>query len=150
MRATPPIARVYERLNVVGDEGSCWLWPGAKAHGYGQVYGGGRMLRVHIVVYEAEVGPVPDGLELDHLCRVRACARPSHLEAVTHVENMRRSASRGGVLAAPVIPLTECKRGHPFDEVNTYKRPDGSRQCRTCHAAANVRYRTRSRELEDV
>lgn len=82
---------------LVGD--GCWIWTGTlDNHGYGQVaIGGGRITRVHRVVYRLLVGPIPDGMEPDHLCRARACARPDHLEPVTHRENMRRSrAAREG------------------------------------------------------
>lgn len=75
----------------------------------------------HVFVYETLVGPVPDELELDHTCRVRACVRPSHLEPVTHAENMER--------ARPA----ECKRGHLMVHSNVYVRPDNrKRMCLTC------------------
>lgn len=72
--------------------GECWLWQGAvsKTGGYGQVRRNGALIVVHRYAYEHEVGPIPDGLDLDHLCRIRHCARPSHCEPVTRGENLRR------------------------------------------------------------
>lgn len=87
------------------DERGCWRWQGQKNRfGYGQLnveVGGKRMcLRTHRVSYEAYVGPIPDGLEIDHLCRVRDCANPEHLEPVTRSENVRRSYAARRAAAA--------------------------------------------------
>lgn len=74
-----------------GYETLCWVWLRARiAAGYGAVWADGKVRRAHIVYYERHVGPVPAGLELDHLCRVRACVNPNHLEPVTGRENTRR------------------------------------------------------------
>lgn len=95
---------------------------GTDDKGYGQMKRDGRDCRAHRVAYEWLVGPIPDGLQLDHLCMVRACVNPAHLEPVTNEENQRRAAAY----------KTECPQGHPYDEVNTYVRPDGARRCRAC------------------
>lgn len=109
----------------------CWLWTGAKA-GPGEQYGyirmGGRSLRSHRVAYEALVGPIPPGLQLDHLCRVRACVNPEHLEPVTHREN----AHRGIGPWADNARKTHCVRGHPFDAENTAVY-NGKRSCKQCN-----------------
>ncbi len=121
----------------VGD--GCWEWTGAKQRGYGAISAGGdsdsrkggRTLRVHRVLYEIMVGPVPEGMELDHLCRNRACVRPGHLEPVTTREN----ALRGEGAAGRNARKTHCSQGHPYDEANT-RLTNGHRVCRACHRAS--------------
>src|SRR5690348_9305170 len=83
------VAHLWARVDRDDGDG-CWLWRGAKSKGYGQARIDGRVYYVHRLLFEAERGPVPEGLELDHLCRVRWCVRPSHLEPVTPAENTRR------------------------------------------------------------
>jgi hypothetical protein len=76
------------------DSHGCWLWAGCKNdRGYPQVGVRGRMVYAHRHYYTVHVGPIPSGLQLDHLCRKRSCVNPDHLEAVTQVENIRRGAS---------------------------------------------------------
>lgn len=78
-------------LRKVDKTDSCWLWTAyVNDDGYGMFRDNGRLLSAHVWSYEHEHGPVPDGLELDHTCRVRACVNPAHLEPVTHAENVRR------------------------------------------------------------
>ena len=136
--------RIQPRL-VVDPETGCWRWPGwNNGLGYGKIQVGGRKgrgLYVHRIAYELFVGPIPEGLQVDHLCRVRECANPAHLEAVTQAENMRRG--RHGVLYE--IPA-ECKHGHPLNEANLSlgNKPNGSRWfCRICKREATRRYRAR-------
>lgn len=104
----------------------CWEWPGKRdPNGYGRA---GKWW-AHRVAYEVWVGPVPAGLELDHLCRNPACVRPDHLEPVTHRVNMLRGRTIGARNAAK----THCIHGHEFTLANTYIRSDtGGRQCRQC------------------
>lgn len=111
--------------------------------GYGSFYGKGA----HVVAYERAYGPVPPGHEVDHLCRVRDCVNPDHLEAVTHRENLIRSPR---TLASINRAKTVCLRGHPYNEANTYVTPEGHRQCRACRRindAARRRRRKRSLHL---
>lgn len=124
-------------------ESGCWLWTGRPEwNGYVRIQMRGRRYRVHRLLYEWLIGPIPEGLEPDHTCRVRHCVNPTHLEPVTHVENIRRSANQ----VALNIAKTHCHRGHPFDEANTYC-PPGSRrrQCRECLRAADRRRKVRDR-----
>lgn len=75
-----------------GAEGGCWLWTAHRnADGYGVFRFDGQMGGAHRFAYRLLVGPVPDGMELDHLCRMRHCVNPEHMEIVTHAENVRRS-----------------------------------------------------------
>lgn len=107
------------------DLGPCWLWIGAiGAGGYALATIAQSPVRVHRLTYEDEHGPVPDGLELDHLCEVKSCVRPSHLEPVTHVENTRRH----------YLGKATCASGHAWTPENTYRRPStGRRECRSCN-----------------
>lgn len=116
----------------VDRSGDCWLWIGASSNGYGVFSVGRKNFRAHRWAYESELGPVPDGLELDHLCRTTLCVNPAHLEAVTHWENMRRSITP----AAANITKTTCPLGHPYDIITS----QGHRGCRTCKRA-NARRR---------
>lgn len=87
-RVVPTLA---ERLTNVTTEGDCWIWNGAPGkNGYGRISVDNQLRYVHRVSYEHYVGPIPDGLTIDHLCRVRMCINPAHLEPVTLEENTRR------------------------------------------------------------
>ena len=111
-------------------DGECWLWIAAKDPcGYGQFFWNGRPHKAHRVAYELVVGGIPAGLELDHLCRVRHCVRPSHMEAVTHRVNLLR----GDTFQAKHAAKTHCHRGHAFDEANTHWMSNGARRCRHCN-----------------
>jgi hypothetical protein len=98
----------------------------------------------HRKAYTDAFGPIPEGLEIDHLCRVRHCVNPDHLEAVTHVENMRRAHEVWGFTswgAQANAGKTHCPQGHEYTEANTYARQRGSRDCRTCmRERAHARY----------
>ncbi len=117
----------------------CWLWTASvfTQTGYGQTWAWGHVTTAHQVAYQLTYGPVPDGLEIDHLCRVRACVRPTHLEAVTPKVNTLRSNSTSAHFAR----ATHCKRNHPFDMfntqfyINTFGRTE--RRCRTCRTERN-------------
>jgi hypothetical protein len=122
--------RVRRRLQVTPD--GCWLWTGSKdQNGYGMVRVPDiGVRRVHRIAYEHLVGPIPDGLQTDHLCRVRACANPAHLEPVTP----RVNTHRGETLAARHAALTHCPRGHAYTPDNLIPSDvaRGGRGCLTC------------------
>lgn len=129
---TTLIDRLWERTT---RSGACRVWTGSTTgFGYGHIAIDGRNRMTHRVAYELLVGPIPEGLELDHLCRNRSCWNPSHLEPVTHAENVLR----GTAPAAQNARKTHCPKGHPYDEANTIYRKWG-RRCRACHNAATSR-----------
>jgi hypothetical protein len=143
---TPVLDRLLRRLDRSSTEG-CWLWVGSKSHGgYGHIRLSGRgspMAYTHRVMYEAVVGPIPDGLFLDHSCHTaalrsgtctggvcphRACANPNHLSPVTQRQNLLM----GRTGPAANLAKTHCIRGHPFSGPNLILRKSGVRECRTC------------------
>lgn len=132
--------KIEARLDTTGE---CWLWMGAKdTGGYGLIgHQGRKCLKVHRA-YLAAIGlPVPEGMTVDHLCRVHACCNPDHLEVVTHRENVLRGVGPTAANAAK----THCIRGHEFTPENTYSPPTRPhhRQCREC-----IRIRCRQRRAE--
>ena len=135
--------RVLSRLII--DPAGCLLWTGALSGvgGYGQFSVDRRQRLVHRLMYEWFAGPIPAGMQIDHLCRVRRCANVAHLEVVTPRENTRRGMGTSGVNARK----THCGHGHAFDEQNTGILPGGQRQCRACNAEQNRRYRARQRAV---
>ena len=102
---------------------TCWLWTGPRWGGYGRY----RHAQAHRLAYEALVGPIPKGLVIDHLCRVRHCVNPAHMEPVTNVENVMRGLAPSAVNARK----THCIHGHEFTPENTRPKPKG-RECREC------------------
>lgn len=116
------LPRVAEKIDV----GVCWEWTATvEGTGYGRVWFDGKNEYAHRHVYEQLVGPIPPGMQLDHLCRNRSCCNPDHLEIVTHAENVRRGVSANGT-------KTHCVRGHSFTRENTRHTTRGRRVCRAC------------------
>lgn len=128
VRGGPVLERWLRRVNKTD---TCWLWTGiVRADGYGSfTYARPKKMVAHKWGYEQLIGPVPLDLQLDHLCRVRNCVNPAHLEPVTQTENVRRGVSP----SAQNFRKTHCKRGHEFTPENTYVwSGQAGRNCRTC------------------
>lgn len=129
-----PVERFWERVEKTE---SCWLWHGRLHKGYGHIVVVGVAQPAHRFAYELLVGPIPAGLQLDHLCRVRHCVNPTHLEPVTCKENLNRGIHRNAI-------KTHCSKGHEFTPENTgyYPHKDGRRrrQCRECNRQNCARY----------
>lgn len=129
---------------VVKTDDGCWEYAknlGSARNGYRQIQieiRDGRKIRktAHRLVYESMVGPIPEGLVLDHLCRNRCCVNPDHLEPVTQRENVLR----GQGVAAKNAAKTHCPRGHEYDDENTGFTGEGHRYCRACNKARCAAY----------
>lgn len=137
--AEPWETRLWPKIEI----GACWVWREGCARtrdGYGQFWLGGQMRLAHRVVYELLVGPIPDGLHLDHLCRNRACVKPDHLEPVSNGENQARGMKSYAL-------RDKCRRGlHDITDPTNLKWNHGRRSCRAC---ANARVRElRKRQAE--
>lgn len=122
--------------------GFCWLWSGStttniKYTGYGRLGFQRKIHFAHRRVYELLVGPIPEGHELDHLCKITCCVNPDHLEPVIPRENKLRSFGITGAFAR----RTHCKWGHEYTPDNTHIRKGGGRVCRKCDTAEGRRLR---------
>lgn len=126
----------------------CWNWQLFKNDGYGRMWVGSRsdgtrrFDRAHRVAYRELVGPIPEGLELDHLCRNPSCVNPEHLEPVTSRTNLLRSEAP----SAHQARQTHCKRGHEFTAENTYVDKKRKRYCIECRRLRVATYRRRDTE----
>lgn len=128
---------------------TCWLWTAGTCRGYGvfatprQNGRQGRSLRAHRVSYQLLKGPIPEGMSLDHLCRVPGCVNPDHLEVVTGATNTLRGISSPAINARK----THCHRGHEFTPENTYLER-GARRCKACRRLTQKLSKARRRAKE--
>lgn len=121
--------RFFEKVEKSSD--GCWRWIGAHhQEGYG-VFNMGRLMGAHRWIYQEVFGPIPNGFEIDHLCKVTACIRPSHLEAVTPSENVKRSSSWHHFVES-ASKVRECPQGHQYTDENTYIDKQNCRHCKEC------------------
>ncbi|QCX77650.1 hypothetical protein C9F11_20075 [Streptomyces sp. YIM 121038] len=144
-----PAQRFAAKVNPAGPwslrrdcPGPCHLWDGSQNEkGYGTFWHD-RTVKAHRYAYEQANGPIPNGLEVDHRCRRRACVAPDHLEAVTHRTNILRSTNHVAQRAA----VTHCPANHAYDQANTIHAKNGTRKCRACKNASARAARARARE----
>ena len=139
-RPKPLLERLEDKI-LVAD--GCWEWDGSRnAGGYGQLSVDGRNRMAHRVVYELLVGPIPDGMQIDHLCKTRQCVNPGHMEVVTCRENLMR----GDTIQAENAGKTHCRHGHEFTPENTYAQRGHNRACRICLRVSYARYDAKRRK----
>jgi len=133
-----PLERFFTHVEIA----DCWEWTaGLGAGGYGKFKYRYSTVLAHRWLWLELVGPIPDGMHLDHLCRNRRCVNPDHLEVVTPKTNILRGAG----LAAQNTKKTICPSGHAFTEQNTYLGGD-RRTCRQCSREKQRRFRARARQ----
>ena len=133
----------FEKFVFPEPNSGCWLWDGALIHsGYGTFSVNNRRRLAHRVSYEMEKGTIPAGLEIDHLCRLRSCVNPAHLEAVTPSQNVRRSLSPAALNAKRI----ECPQGHSLSGNNVELLKGKWRICRRCRVDRNRRRRHQKTE----
>lgn len=123
-------------------ESGCWLWIGSTNwRGYGEFSIAGRLVGAHRAAHELLKGPIPEGLTIDHLCRVRCCVNPDHLEAVPHRINLLRASTFNARNAA----ITHCPQGHPYAGSNLILRKQrAGRACRECKNANQRQRRSKA------
>lgn len=132
---TPDLLPPRFAARVTVDTNGCWIVLGAHGDHYASVSHCNKRSLAHRLAYEILVGPIPDGLTIDHLCMVKSCCNPEHLEPVSLAENLKRARRAGKGAGAINVAKTHCPKGHPYSGENLYRRADGRRECRTCQRA---------------
>jgi len=128
-RRLTTLERFFNHVNTLN---TCWLWVGAHhQEGYGAFNTNPKLIGAHRWAYQQAFGTIPKGYEIDHLCKVSSCVRPSHLEAVTPSENVKRSSSWHHFVSS-ARKIKSCPKGHPYDDANTYLDKQNCRHCKTC------------------
>jgi hypothetical protein len=135
------LANIVEQVHPDLDT-PCWIWTRFINHdGYGVVWWRTTLYQLKRVSYTNFVGPIPEGMEIDHLCKVRACGQPAHLQPVLHLENFARSDN----VSAFVARTGMCQRGHLMEGDNIKIQGNGHRVCRTCRNISKRDYSARNR-----
>ena len=132
-----PEQRFWAKVNKTDE---CWLWTAATARGYGKFWSGERLVYAHRWAYENLVGEIPPTLTLDHLCRVRLCVRPAHLEVVTAVENFQRAVPY-------LVRPSRCPKGHPYSGENLQRW--SAAQAARCRQCERDRYYRRAKAISE-
>jgi hypothetical protein len=136
--AASDLLRFITKLDTTSPD-QCWNWTATTdSHGYGNFRLSRSNVPSHRFAFVAFKGPIAEGLQLDHLCRNRACCNPLHLEPVTH----RINTLRGNAPAAINAAKSACKHGHEFTSRNTIRRKGGGRRCRECERGRAIRRRS--------
>jgi hypothetical protein len=151
MKRKSEIERFFGKIDLRRDPRGCWRWTDVTRNGYGRFQIKGKKVTAHRYSYELIVGAIPEGLDLDHICRVRECVNPEHLEPKTRRQNLLAEGSQSS--AAKAARKTHCDHGHPLSGDNLYRRRDNNcRQCIKCNTRRKAYYREqrRNRGAEDI
>lgn len=134
----------FRKFYSIDSETGCWLWNGHKCRlGYG-FFTDQRAVKAHRFAYQHFRGPIPEGLVLDHLCKIRHCVNPTRLEAVPQKTNVLRGVGPSAINARK----THCIRGHPLSGDNLYLMRSGKRNCKACRNRCSLlRYYRRKADL---
>lgn len=142
------VARFWKKVERIPWSG-CWIWMGATSCGYGHLRFQKELKLAHRVSFELHGGVIPEGLVIDHLCRVRCCVNPAHMEVVTHQVNINRGIAPERTKAWNAL-ITHCPQGHPYAGDNLRFAPAGTRYCLTCRRELARKYRKERRALHSI